>query len=271
MRDGYLVVDAHTHVFSVPTTCYRPVHFTVQDLLASMDSYGVDFSVVIARPTRQLSLAELRQYHDELSDAVSNFADRLTPFCWAAPRLGQAGVDEVRRCFSELGYRGLKLHPAQEQCNMDDAAVYPFIEVAREFNAPTTVHSQLAVRGCEPWRLLTLAEAFPDVTFLMAHMGGDGGFVQGNQSARIVKDFPNIVLETSTTVTDPWATFLGPAQVVGPERVVLGSDAPLHHVALNLLKMDLLEMDDDWRRLMLGGNVQRILAGVRSGVSHLVA
>jgi predicted TIM-barrel fold metal-dependent hydrolase len=133
------------------------------------------------------------------------------------------------------------------------------------------VHSQLAVRGCEPWRLLTLAEAFPEVTFIMAHMGGDGGFVQGNQSAQLVKDVPNIILETSTTVTDPWATFLGPAEMLGPERVILGSDAPLHHVALNLLKLDLLDMDDEWRRLMLGGNMQRILAGVREGRAQLVS
>jgi predicted TIM-barrel fold metal-dependent hydrolase len=236
-----------------------------------MDRYDVDFSVVIARPTTQLGREELSRYHDDLARDVGAYPTRLTSFCWAAPRLGAAGVDEVRRCFSELGYQGLKLHPAQEQCNMDDADVYPFIEVAREFRAPVTVHSQLAVRGCEPWRLLTLAEAFPEVTFIMAHMGGDGGFVQGNQSAQLVKDVPNLILETSTTVTDPWATFLGPAEMLGPERVILGSDAPLHHVALNLLKLDLLDMDDEWRRLMLGGNMQRILAGVREGRAQLVS
>jgi predicted TIM-barrel fold metal-dependent hydrolase len=59
--------------------------------------------------------------------------------------------------------------------------------------------------------------------------------------------------------------------MLGPERVILGSDAPLHHVALNLLKLDLLDMDDEWRRLMLGGNMQRILAGVREGRAQLVS
>src|SRR5437870_789571 len=136
MRDGFAVVDAHTHVFRRPTRCYRPIHFTVDDLVASMDRYGVDVSTVLARPTSSLRAEELRDYHDELARDVAKYPDRLTPFCWVAPRLEQAGVDEVRRCLLERGYRGLKLHPAQEMCNMDDADVYPFLEVAREHNAP---------------------------------------------------------------------------------------------------------------------------------------
>jgi predicted TIM-barrel fold metal-dependent hydrolase len=260
MRDGFFVVDAHAHIFRSPTRIYRrPVHFTADDLIASMDRFGVDFSVVITRPTDKWSLAELREEHDRLAADVARYPSRLAAFCWAAPRLGKEGVAEVERCFGELGFKGMKIHPAQEQCNMDDEEVYPFLEVAQRYQAPVTVHTQLAVRGCEPWRLVPLAEDFPGITFLLAHLGGEGGFVQTMQSAYLAKAVPNIVLETSTTVTDPYATFLGPAEILGADRVVLGSDAPLHDVALNLLKLDLLEMEPEHRRLILGGNMQRIL------------
>jgi predicted TIM-barrel fold metal-dependent hydrolase len=267
VREGLFVVDAHTHLFPTPTRYYRQaVQFTVDELIGSMGRYGVDFSVVVARPTSQLDIEALRAYHDTLAGDVARYPDRLAALCWGAPRLGQAGVDEVERCIAELGFRGLKLHPAQEQCNLDDADVYPLVEVARAHGTLVMAHTQLAVRGSEPWRLVPLAESFPETTFLMAHMGGDGGFQQGMQAAGIAQAVDNIVLETSTTVTDPYATFLGPAKMLGPERVVLGSDAPLHHVALNLLKLDLLEMDRDWRELLLGGTMQRLL-GTRERVA----
>jgi predicted TIM-barrel fold metal-dependent hydrolase len=260
VRNGLLVADAHTHIFPKQTRLYgREVIFTVEALLASMDLYGIDFSVVIARPTQQLNVGDLRALHDSIAAAVATAPGRLAAFCWATPRLGSAGVVEVRRCLSELGYVGMELHGDLEQFNIDDEEVRPLARLASERGVPVSVHTQLAVRGCEPWRLVPLAEDFPDVRFVMGHLGADGGMLQSLAAAKIASRVPNIAVEVSTTVTDPWATFSGPAEILGPERVLFGSDAPLHQPALNLLKMDLLEMPIEWRRAMIGGNVAAML------------
>lgn len=260
MRGDLFVADAHAHVFLNPTTVYRrSVHFTERDLVESMDRNGIDLAVVIARPTEHLRIEELRALHDRTAEAVAREQGRLVGFCWAAPRLGEAGVVEVRRCLRELGYAGIKFHPSQERFNIDDDELVPYAELAREHGVPVTVHTQLAVRGSEPWRMLPLAERFPDVTFVMAHLGGDGGMVQTLSAAKIAAECPNIAVEVSTTVTDPGATYFGPAEILGPERVLFGSDAPLHQAALNLLKLDLLEMPDAWRALIAGGNLLRLL------------
>lgn len=224
-----------------------------------MDLYGIDFSIVIARPTQQLSVSGLRALHDSIAAAVATAPGRLAALCWASPRLGSAGVVEARRCLSELGYVGLELHGDLEQFNIDDEEVRPFARLASERGVPVSVHTQLAVRGCEPWRLVPLAEDFPDVRFLMGHLGADGAMLQSLAAAKIASRAPNISVEVSTTVTDPWATFSGPAEILGPERVFFGSDAPLHQPALNLLKMDLLEMPIEWRRAMIGGNLVAML------------
>ena len=260
MRGNVFVADAHTHLFLEPTSVYRRrVRFTAEDLVASMDRDGIDLAVVIARPTEHLRIDELRTLHERTAEAIERHAHRLVGFCWAAPRLGVAGVDEVRRCLRDLGYAGIKLHPSQEQFNIDDDEVQPYAACAREYGVPITVHTQLAVRGSEPWRMLPLAERFPDVTFVMAHLGGDGGMVQTLAAAKIAAECPNIAVEVSTTVSDPGATYLGPAELLGPERVLFGSDAPLHQAALNLLKLDLVEMPDEWRALISGGNLLRLL------------
>ena len=121
--------------------------------------------------------------------------------------------------------------------------------------APTS----LATRGAEPWRLVRLARRFPETSFVLSHLGADGGMLQSLEAARIADQAPNVLVDGSDTVTDPFATYLGPARLLGPERVVFASGEPVHQVALGLLKMDLLPFEDDWRRLVLGENLLRIL------------
>jgi predicted TIM-barrel fold metal-dependent hydrolase len=260
MRNGLFLADAHTHIFSEPTRLYgRDVHFPVEDLIKGMDTNGVDAAVVITRPTSQLLIDELGALHDDVAASVAKFADRLVGFAWAAPRLGAAGVAEVRRCLKDLRFQGIKLHSGQELFNIDDPDVGPYLKLAREFDVPVTVHTQIAVRGAEPWRMVGPAQAYPDVQFIMAHLGGDGGMVQSLTAAHIAKQCDNIAVEVSTAVTDPWATYEGPAGILGPERVLIGSDAPLHQLELNLLKLDLLTVSTEWRRAFLGENLRRLV------------
>ena len=260
MRANTFVADAHTHLFLEPSRVYgRSRYFTESDLIAAMDRDGIDLALVIARPAEHLRIDELRVLHERTAEAIARHPERLVGSCWAAPRLGQAGLEEVERCLGELRYAGIKLHPSQEQFNIDDDEVLPYAAIAQDHGVPITVHTQLAVRGSEPWRMLSLAERFPDVTFVMAHLGGDGGMVQTLAAAKIAAECPNISVEVSTTVSDPGATYFGPAQILGPERVLFGSDAPVHQAALNLLKLDLVEMPDEWRALISGGNLLRLL------------
>src|SRR5690348_6505429 len=86
MRNGMFVADAHTHVFPETTRIYgRTVKFGADDLIKVMDTNGVDAAVVIARPSGQLSISELRALHDRTANEVAKHKDRLVGFCWAAP------------------------------------------------------------------------------------------------------------------------------------------------------------------------------------------
>lgn len=260
MRDGAFVVDAHTHIFSSPSRLYgRDVDFPAPALIESMDVYGVDAAIVITRPTSQLGLEGLQQLHTQTAQAVADYPERLRAFCWGIPRLEAAAVEEAQRCWKELGFVGLKLHPAHEQFNLDDPASLALVEAADRQGVPVIVHTDSTVQGAEPWRLTFVAQDFPRTTFIMAHMGGNGSEVQNLSVAKLATAVDNVMLDVSTTVTDPAATFLEPAKILGPERICYGSNAPLHPMAPNLLKLDLLEMDDAWRRMMLGGNLQRLL------------
>jgi predicted TIM-barrel fold metal-dependent hydrolase len=78
----------------------------------------------------------------------------------------------------------------------------------------------------------------------------------------IVKDTPNVMLDTSQTPDFPRDVFVLPVQVVGAERVLFGSDGPECDAALNLMKLDIAieqyGLDRSEAAKVLGGNAYRV-------------
>ncbi len=260
MHEGFVVADGYVHLFPDPVRMGgRLLHHTGAQLVEQMDRNGVDLSLVITRPAAFGGLEAVVQAHDGVADAVADHPSRLVGAAWFAPRHGAAGLAELARRLDGGAFRALVLHAEQEQLNLDDVDLDPAVELAAERGLPVVAPTSLATRGAEPWRLVRLARRFPEVSFVLSHVGADGGMLQSLEAARIADQAPNILVDGSDTVTDPFATYLGPAQILGPERVVFASGEPVHQVALGLLKMDLLPFEDDWRRLVLGGNLLRIL------------
>jgi predicted TIM-barrel fold metal-dependent hydrolase len=77
--------------------------------------------------------------------------------------------------------------------------------------------------------------------------------------ARMAEPVPNVILDTSTTTTDPLATYRCTVDIVGPDRVVLGSAAPLNHIALNLAKLDIVQLRPDEESRVVGGTMLDLL------------
>jgi predicted TIM-barrel fold metal-dependent hydrolase len=264
-----LAADAHAHVFEDERVLHgRAVRYPAATLIREMDRHGVDFALVIARPSLQLQHDDLVQLHDRLEADTRQYRARLALAAWASPRMGRDGVIELERTVGTLGYRAIKLHPEQDQFVLDDVSVDRCVDVAAEYGVPVIAHTALSVHGAEPWRLARLATRHPAVTFVMAHLGADGGMLQSLAAVEIAADVHNIVVEGSATVTDPAATYLEPARMLGPERVLYGSNEPIHQMALSLLKLDLVDVPHDWRALMAGGNLLRIL-GLPDGTPSL--
>jgi predicted TIM-barrel fold metal-dependent hydrolase len=261
MRDGCVVVDAHAHIMRHSSGYFsRDGAFPIEKKLAQMDECGIDIAFAIAHGWTGWTIEQYRHEHDEVAGDRARFPDRFIGCAWVDPKLGKSALEEAERCVSELGYRGFKLHPVHQKFVFDDPMVYPVVELAAKHGIPVMAHLELRYPGAEPWRMVTLARRYPEVTFIMAHMGSDVENVEDLTVPRLAARVPNIILETSGTTTDPYGTFGGPIDILGPERVVYGSDAgAFHHPLINLLKVDLLELPAETKRLVLGGNMLRIL------------
>lgn len=153
----------------------------------------------------------------------------------------------------------LKFHPSFSRLPLTAPAFEPYLRHAAAKALPCVVH-------CGRWQevagwsvALKVAEAFPSVPFLLAHMGGDSpALVAGAVAAIRDRRLANAHLGTES-IREYWV--VGRAlDAIGCERLVFGSDHNLNHPASFLAVIDALHLSSTERDAVLGGNARRILA-----------
>ncbi len=246
-------IDAHTHLGAADRSYYGKVgnwefsdFFTADHLVSLLDEVEVDGALCFPLGTRQ---------SDEglklVIEGVQKYPDRLRGFYWGNPHDPDAPA-ELEKCVKEYGLSGLKLHPTSDSWMAGHPMADPLMEKARELGVPVTIHSHQP--GSQPALIGEIAMRFPDVTVIMAHMGmhhyRDAMYVAAKE--------PNVILETAV---QPWAHRMARDVVdrIGVERLIWGTDAPLHHPRVEMAKIEASALDEDERAAVMGGNIARVL------------
>jgi predicted TIM-barrel fold metal-dependent hydrolase len=265
MIDGMLVVDVHNHIVPPRSpdseTFYDTTGQTAEELIARMDSNGIDIAVVFPVNTGMLAHEAFVARNSEVIGALQHHPDRLVGFCTVSPLHGEAVVDEIERCF-EQGIKGVKLHPRKHGgYPLNSEVLDPLMRVARKLDIPVLAHTDFNDQICTPYQARMLARRHPDVTLFLAHYGHDSGAV--HWVPEVVADAENIMLECSGTPDLPQAVFNHACEVLGGERLVFGSDSPDLSPEVNLTKLQVAEeyygLSQDAKSKILGENAARIL------------
>lgn len=252
-----MIFDAHTHVG--PALPYQgPIYpgTTGAELVAIMDSVGIDKACVFAPLWigGEFFDPEFVEANRAVFQATQEFPDRLVGYGRVNPKVGQAALDELERCIQDYGFKGLKLHPDTEgyKTNNLDIMAPVFERLARE-NWVTFFHSGY-FPTCQPALFAPLAQAFPTVPIILAHIG----YRHWEDAAVLARLFPNIYLETAGNSTP--ATINGSIRMAGADRVLFGTDSPYHEPQYCIDKVRLLPgLTDEERDLVMGGNMARLL------------
>ncbi len=243
-----MVVDIHTHVEM--RLCERERgHFGkvpgYEDFLRSFteemrfDKYwkameSVGKAVIVNgryEPDQPKSL------NDEVAKIASAHAEKLIAFCAVMPD-EEKPAEEVRRCITELGMKGVKLLPVLQRHPPHDRKYYPIYEAAQELQVPVVFHmgthflpySKLA--NSKPLLLEDVAIDFPDMKILCAHLGHP--WVE--DTIMLIRKAPNVYTDISgLMLPDHKRTFslvyrgLILAYEYGVlDKILFGSDYPLH-------------------------------------------
>lgn len=276
------VVDAHTHIFTPEVVAGRAAYagrdlwfehlyagprallITAGELLASMDAAGIAQSVVCGFPWHDLGIC--REHNDYMAEVAVGSGGRLAWLGTVPPALGPPAAVEAERCFA-LGAVGLgELNADAQHFDLTEPApLAPVVAVCEAADRPLMLHATEPVghlypgKGtATPDRLVRFLLAFPGLRVVAAHWGGGLPFYElmpevAAAAARVAYD------SAATTYLYRPQVFRAVLDVVGPQRVMFGSDFPVLRQDRLLRKVrEASGLRPDEAPLVLGGTARRV-------------
>lgn len=244
-----MIIDAHNHIGGPDIGDGRAQ--TVDELIAKMDVAEIDRAVIFPfnNPDRRGSFAAANLF---IAKAVADFPDRLIGFARVDPRYADA-VAELETALTVLGLRGLKLHPRAQNFYLDDPALFKVMDKLVELGRLAIFDSGTSHA---PWpEVARLAGRYPDLPLIMAHMYSKG-FMEAATAC------PNIYL--GITDIRNTARIESAIRELGAERIISGSDSPYIAPRIEQDKINSLNIGEAEKDLIKGGNIERLLGGVKS-------
>ncbi len=275
------VVDAHTHAYTPEVVRGRASYvgrdlwfehlyadprallITGDDLLYSMDAAGIARSIVCGFPWHDIGIC--REHNDYLASLAASSNRRLSWLATVPLGGGKAAAQEAERCFA-LGASGLGELNADAQ-RFDLTAPGPLAPVTRvcvDHGRPLMLHSTEPVghhypgKGtATPDRLVSFIQAHPDLSVVLAHWGGGLPFYELMPEVAMLASRVTYDTAASTYLYRP-AVFRAVLDILGPDRVMWGSDYPVLRQDRFLRRSQALPLTADEILPLFGGTAQRV-------------
>jgi len=245
-----MIIDAHLHVDDIPALGWK---MEAELCVRRLDEAGIEAGVVMTiTDWPEVNRGSI----DLVAEACAAYPGRLYGFARIHPWYGEEAVAALERAIVDYGFKGLKLHPVTTIDHPSSKDTLALIRAAAAHSAPTLFHcgdEPLAT----PLAVAAAAEACPEATVILGHMGG---YFHVEEAIEVAERVPNLVLETSAM---PYPAKIREAvERLGAERVLYGSDGPVCSPRIEVEKVRLAGLDTESERLVLGENARRLLAAV---------
>jgi len=213
-----------------------------------MDRCGIEKACTsIPDPLRY----DFREGNRMTLEIVRRHPRRLIGFCIADPRRGEECAKELDRYLGGEKFSGVKLHVSHTRLPYDHPLYDVIYAKAREHGVPVLAHT---FSRAEAARLLGAARRFPGVPFIVGHSGAYEWADVMDEIAAV----PNAYFDVCCSCIDAGRIEAFVA-VAGAERVLLGTDMPFLHPAVDLSQVVNAQLEDADKALILGGNMACIL------------
>lgn len=242
-------IDAHAHLNNTG----------LQTLLERMDEMGIEKTVVVAGglidpyelshriiyglKSQDIDVIKANDYVIEVSLQYPS----LLPFMFINPYqpITTNILEQMKKCF------GLKLAPVVHGVGFLDPRVKEYVSLAMHYEMP--FYSHCCRDGCCSVEAFTkLAQSFPMVTFILGH----GGRSNLDLCAiDCIQSRDNIYFETSGSYD---YVIYEAVRKLGSERVIFGSEFPLQHQRVELIKISGILLPTDYHKVCYS-NICRLL------------
>jgi predicted TIM-barrel fold metal-dependent hydrolase len=275
------MIDFHTHIFSPYVRDHRdqlakadPIFsriyadsqarmIGVEGLVEAMDQTGVAQSVVCGFPWQ--GAEPCRRENAYFLESAHRYPDRIIPFI-SLPHEEKAAMAELEQC-ARAGARGIgEMAPGTYGDRLWNIEVMrPLFAAIKETDLPVLIHCNEPLGHPYPGKgrvgladMGTLVAALQGITVVLAHWGG--GFFFYELMPEIAAICQGVYYDTAAS---PFLynkkIYRIAIAIVGPQRILFGSDYPLIPPARYKLEMQEAGIAEKELEAILGLNAQRLL------------
>lgn len=239
-----------------------------------------------------------RRFNEILAAEAARHPDRLLPLGTVPLQAPRAAAEELAHAVRDLGMVGVQIATTVDETDLDQAGLDPFWEAAAALRCPLVIHPCNPLAGVDLSRNFLdnmvgrpaessiavghllfsgVLERYPDLVVVLVHGGGFVPYQLGrmqrgydavpHMTARHLQTPPSELarrLYYDTVLHDPHAlAFL--VERMGADHVVMGTDYPFEMGDPEPVATveGIPTLNDEQRRLILNGNVSRILEQIK--------
>ncbi len=199
--------------------------------------------------------------NDQVAEMVALHPDRFTGIASVDLRHPMPAVAELRRCVTDLGFKGLRILPWLWERPPDHRWYYPLYAACVELGVPFCLQVGHAgpLRPSDPGRPIPyldhVALDFPDLVIV----GGHIGYPWTDEMIALATKYENVYIDTSAYKPSRYPESLVRFMAGhGRRKVLFGSNHPMIQPASALAQLDRLGLDDEAARLFLRDNAIRV-------------
>jgi predicted TIM-barrel fold metal-dependent hydrolase len=286
-----MVIDFHTHIFPGHISENRESYFSTEPafkllyespqsklvdaraLITAMDKNQVDQSVVFGFPWKNADT--FKRHNDYIMESVARHSDRLIGLGCFDPAHGDAAA-ETERCvqgglsgIGELAFYRSGIGAAA----LD--ALSPVMEICRASNLPVLLHTNEPIGHQYPGKtpntlaqIYRLISRFVQNKIVLAHWGG-GLFFFNLLKKEVKQNLKNVYFDTAAS---PYLyapeIYAVARDIIGPDKIVFGSDYPLLSPARYFGEMEAVGLPDHQIKDICGLNAARLLGLTSNSSVH---
>ena len=266
-----MIIDFHTHIFPEKIAA-RTIEklenlasvkaFTdgrEESLVASMETAGVDVSIVLPVVTRPEQFHTVNEYALRLNEKYQDKKQRLLSFGGIHP--DSLNYKRELRTIYDLGLKGIKLHPDYQDTYFDDIKYMRILDYASELGLISVVHAGVDIGfpdhvRCTPQGIRRVIDEVAPEKLVLAHYGG---FDLWEEVEEMVAG-ENVYLDTAYTfgfIEDE--VFLRILRKHGADRVLFATDSPWGGQKESLDHLGRLPLEPKDLDKILGQNAEKLL------------
>lgn len=170
-----MLIDCHTHVNNYDESVLVTTKDVAQRLFATMEAAGVGHAVVLT----SYKVSPHRPHAEQVIEAVGG-DPRVTiveGLRWRTDPEDRTDLFALEERVLRGEVKGIKLYPGYDKYAINDPSLESFFRLAAKCDIPVMIHTgdtyskQAKVRQAHPLLVDDIAVDYPDVKFIMCHLG----------------------------------------------------------------------------------------------------